>query len=85
MWTQRLGGGAVSASPVIAGGNIYVTNERGTTFVFQANPQRFVSVGRNRLGTAAFATPTISTDRIYHRTAEGQGGQRQEYLYCIGK
>lgn len=82
-WKQRLQG-PVSASPVLVGDNIYASNERGTTFVFKANPQRFESVARNQLGTESFATPTVVDDRIYLRVAAGQGGNRSEALFAIG-
>ena len=82
MWTARLPGGPVSASPILAGGNIYLSNERGTTYVFKANPRKFELVGQNQLGQEAFATPTICGNRIYLRVA---GAGRQEMLYCIGE
>jgi hypothetical protein len=82
-WNKRLGG-PVSASPILAGGNIYLSNERGTTFVFRADPEKFELVAENQLGTEAFATPTICGSRIYLRVATVSGEQRQEFLYCIG-
>lgn len=83
-WKQRLGG-SVSSSPVLAGGNLYLANERGTMFVFKASPEEFVEVGRNQLGDETFATPTICGGRIYLRVANGGSGRRQETLYCIGQ
>lgn len=84
MWSHRLGG-AVCASPILAGGNVYLSNERGTTFVFKADPKGFQEVAQNQLGSEAFASPTICGGRIYLRVARNEGGGRQEYLYCIGK
>lgn len=81
MWKQRLQG-PVSASPVLVGDTIYASNERGTTFVFKANPQRFEAVAKNQLGKESFATPTVVDNRIYIRVS-GQG--RQETLYAIGQ
>ena len=81
-WRKRLRG-PISASPVLAGGYIYATNERGTTWVYRATPERFELVNRNQLGTEAFATPTICGNRIYLRAAESAGGRRLETLYCI--
>ena len=83
MWKERVGG-PVSASPILAGGLIYASNERGQTFVFKPNPQRFELVATNRLGDESFATPTICGNRIYLRHATHTGG-RQEWLYCIGE
>ncbi|HIF31364.1 MAG TPA: dehydrogenase [Planctomycetes bacterium] len=83
MWKVRLGG-PVSVSPVLAGGNIYISTERGKTFVFQANPEEFRAVANNQLGNEAFATPAFVGNRIFTRVAARVNGQRQEYLYCLG-
>ena len=84
MWKSRLRG-PVSASPILAGGNIYASNERGTTYVFKANPRKFELVAQNQLGSVSFATPTICDGRMYLRVADGGRGARKETLYCIGQ
>ncbi|MEX0819182.1 MAG: PQQ-binding-like beta-propeller repeat protein, partial [Pirellulaceae bacterium] len=84
MWTSRLPGGPVSASPILANGNIYQVNEAGTMYVFKAQPTRFELVARNQLGDEAFASPTICDSRIYLRVAASTANGRQETLYCIG-
>ena len=81
-WKQRLGG-PVSSSLTLAGGNLYYSDERGTTYVFAANPEKFVEVGRSKLGNESFATPVIVDSQIFLRHADSQNG-RQETLYCIG-
>ena len=58
MWRERLGG-PISASPILANGIIYASNEKGTTFVIRANPVWFELLVANQLGEEAFATPTI--------------------------
>jgi outer membrane protein assembly factor BamB len=85
MWKERLSG-PISSSPVLAGNTIYATNEKGTTYVFKANPQQFESVAVNQLGDEGFATMSIVDSRIYYRTASGSGsgGERKETLYCLG-
>lgn len=83
-WKTRLGG-QISSSPILAGGNIYATNERGTMFVFKASPASYQPVAQNQLGDEAFATPTICGSRIYMRAASSESGSRQETLYCLGK
>lgn len=83
MWKTRLQG-PVSSSPVLVGDTIYASNERGTTFVFKANPQRFEAVSRNQLGEESFATPTVVDNRILLRVATGSGAGRSETLYAIG-
>ncbi|MEX2213127.1 MAG: PQQ-binding-like beta-propeller repeat protein [Phycisphaeraceae bacterium] len=84
MWSQRLGG-PVSASPVLANGHIYAANEKGTMFVFKADPKAFDLVATNQLGEEGFSTISIVDSRIYLRTASGKGASRQEMLYCIGR
>ena len=83
MWRSRLSG-PVSASPILVGENIYQTVESGLTYVFKANPEKFVAVAENQLGNEGFATPSICGNRIYLRVAQGGRGRRQEYLYAIG-
>jgi len=73
VWKHRLPGSFI-ASPVLAGNNIYATAENGTTFVFTAGP-KFDEQARNDLGEACYATPAISGDQFYVRTAK--------HLYCI--
>ena len=84
LWKKRLAG-PISSSPVLVGDRVYVTNERGTTFVFKANRSRFVSLARNQLGDDAFPTPTFLDGRIYARVGVQRGSRRQEMLYCIGE
>ena len=84
MWKSRLPGGAVSASPVLLGNRIYLSNENATTFVFSTNPKSFELLGTNQLGTDAFATPSICGGRIYLRVGHGKGAIREEMLYCVG-
>ena len=83
MWRERLRG-PISSSPVIAGGNIYMSNELGTTFVFKASPTKYIELGRNSLGNEVFSTPSICGGRVYARVAHLSAGQRREMLYCIG-
>jgi hypothetical protein len=84
MWSARLPARAV-ASPVLAGGHVYVSNVQGTTVVFAATPKEFREIARNRLGDDTFATPSICGGRIYLRVGHAVDGRRQESLYCIGK
>ncbi len=83
MWRTRLRG-LFSVSPTLANGNIYVSNETGTMYVFKENPEKFELVAQNQLGDESFASPSICGDRIYLRVADSRSGQRQESLYCIG-
>lgn len=65
---QRLKPGAYSASPVLADGRIYVTNEDGLTSVFKAGPT-FEMLAENPLDDYTLASPAISDGQIFLRTA----------------
>ncbi len=82
MWKKRLSG-PVSSSPLLVGDTIYVANEKGTTFVFRASPQKFDAIARNMLGDESFATPAIADNVMYLRVAHGNRNRRQEVLYAI--
>lgn len=82
MWKERLTRD-VSASPVLAGGNIYWANEIGTLFVMRANPERFELVAENHIGNESFASPAICGGQVFLRVANRSGDKRQEYLYCF--
>ena len=83
-WKARLGGN-YSASPVLADGTIYATNEAGETHLFRARPDKLETLGVNKLGDEAFATPSICGDRIYLRVAAREGDVRRERLVCVGR
>jgi hypothetical protein len=82
-WKSRLGG-KYSSSPALAGENIFINDEYGTTSIFKANPEKFELVSKNKLGDQFFASPTIVGNRLYLRGAHGDGTSRREVLYCIG-
>lgn len=79
-WKQRLAG-PVSASPVLAGGNIYWANEAGTLWVFKPNPEKFDLVEKNQIGSSAFASPAICGGQVFLRVGTSDG---KEWLYCFG-
>lgn len=83
-WQARLESGDYRASPILAGGNIYVTNQRGTTYVFKAGPQSFEKVAENRLGDEAYASPAVHRGQLFLRVAHDTADGREEMLYCIG-
>ncbi len=84
MWRQRLKG-PVSASPVIAGDNIYWANELGTLFVIKADPDKFELVAENQVGTDSFPSPAICGGQIFLRVGDSSSGKREEFLYCFGQ
>jgi outer membrane protein assembly factor BamB len=81
-WRERLRG-PVSSSPTLAGDSIYFSSEDGSSYVFQASPDRFTLIAENRLGQESFASPAICDGQMFQRVATHKGG-RQDYLYCIG-
>lgn len=84
LWKQRLGG-TFSSSPVLVGDQIFVSNEEGDFFVFKAQPERFQSVAKNKLGDLVMATPTLCGGQIFHRVTDiDDSGNAQEFLYCLG-
>jgi outer membrane protein assembly factor BamB len=72
----RLAPGTYTASPVLADGKIYVTNEDGLTSVIKAGAQ-FEVIAQNALGDYCLSSPAISDGQIFIRTSGA--------LYCIGK
>ena len=81
-WRERLQG-PISASPILSGDKIFASNERGTTWVYRATPEKFEQLAKNQLGSEVFATPTICGNKVFLRVADSDGDTRQEFLYCI--
>jgi outer membrane protein assembly factor BamB len=72
---ERVRSGTYSASPLVADGKIYVTNEQGETTVLQGGPA-FKKLAENEVGEYTLSSLAISEGRIYLRTAE--------HLWAIG-
>lgn len=75
VWVQRLGRHH-SASPVVAGGNLYFLDDQGKCWIVRAT-EKFELVGVNELADETRGSPAISNGQIFIR------GSRT--LYCIGK
>jgi outer membrane protein assembly factor BamB len=74
---ERTALGSVSASPVLADGKLYITNEAGATTVLAAGPE-FKVLATNELdGGYTLSSLAISGRQLFIRTAE--------HLYCIGE
>jgi len=73
---QRIHKATYSASPVLADGKIYITDEDGVTSVFKAGP-KFELVAENSLDDYTLSSIAISGGQLFIRTAQN--------LYCIGK
>ncbi|MEM8944706.1 MAG: PQQ-binding-like beta-propeller repeat protein [Planctomycetota bacterium] len=65
-WRKRLGG-AYSASPIAAGGNIYCPNEEGECVIFRAS-ERYEEVARNDLEARTFASFATAEGALFIRT-----------------
>jgi outer membrane protein assembly factor BamB len=66
VWQKRLGG-EFSASPVLADGRIYVSNQTGDTFVLSATDP-YDLLATNTLADGCMASPAIFDAAIYLRT-----------------
>ena len=66
-WNERIGGN-YSASPVFAGGHIYLFSEEGDATVFKPGAE-YEPVFVNKLGERTLASPAFDGDALYVRTA----------------
>jgi outer membrane protein assembly factor BamB len=66
IWTSRVGG-SYSASPIAAGGRIYVFSEEGKATVLDAG-REYKVLGENQLDEGFMATPAISGRALFIRT-----------------
>ncbi len=73
---ERIRSAIYSASPVLADGRIYITNEDGLTTVLKAGT-KFEVLAENDLGDYTLSSPAVSSGQVFIRTAQ--------HLYCIGK
>ena len=71
----RLKSGTYSASPILADGRVYATNEDGLTSVFAAGPV-FELLAENPLNDYTLSSPAVSQGQIFIRTAK--------HLFAIG-
>ncbi|NQW46200.1 MAG: PQQ-binding-like beta-propeller repeat protein [Planctomycetes bacterium] len=73
-WQKRLGG-EFSASPILADGRIYASNQTGDTFVLSASDP-YDAIATNTLDDGCMASPAVFDGAIYLRT--------KTHLYKIG-
>jgi len=83
LWKGRLKG-EFSASPTLAGENLYCISETGVAFLWKADPKQFKLVSEIPMGDEGFASPVACGGKLYLRVAEGKESSRIEKLYCIG-
>ncbi len=75
LWKARLTGSRVWGSLVLAGGRLYVTDQKGTTHVIAPNDEELQVLSTNPLEEPSNSTPAIVGKEIFVRT--------MEHLYCI--
>lgn len=70
-YSERIGDATqgFTASPVAAGKNIYLTDERGDVFVLPAS-DKFSVLATNSIGGICLSTPAISEGTLFFRTTE---------------
>lgn len=76
LWQERLKG-PFSATPVIADGKLYATNEAGDTFVVQLGDKPSVAATPNSLGETILGSPALSGGAIFLRS--------DKHLICVGR
>lgn len=72
---ERVAGGIYSASPLVADGRVYVTNESGTTTVIRAGAE-FEVLAENSVPENTLASLAVADGTLYLRTASN--------LYALG-
>ena len=75
-WRQRNSDGAFWGSVIHADGRLYATDQKGTTTIFQPNPEEFQRIAINRLDDDGNSTPAVADGAIFIRTFR--------HLYRIG-
>ena len=74
---ERTARGIVSASPILADGKLYITNEAGVTSVVAAGKFKLLATNTLPSDGKTLSTLAVSGNRLYLRTPTD--------LYCIGK
>ncbi|MCA8983531.1 MAG: PQQ-binding-like beta-propeller repeat protein [Planctomycetaceae bacterium] len=74
--TQRIGLSSIYASPIAAGGHVYLTDRDGTTVVIEDAPELKI-VATNSVGETVDATPVPVDKQLFIRG--------QKHLFCIAK
>jgi outer membrane protein assembly factor BamB len=72
---ERLAVGTYSASPLLADGKLYLTNEDGLTTVVKAGPV-FERLAENPLDGFTISSPAAAAGQLFLRTKDA--------LYCVG-
>jgi outer membrane protein assembly factor BamB len=73
----RKGGDNFWGSIIQVGDKLYVTSQRGSTYVFAADGKEFKQLAKNDLADKSNSTPAVSDGQIFIRTGTS--------LWCIGE
>jgi outer membrane protein assembly factor BamB len=76
-WRHAIPGERFWGGIVRVGDRLYVTSQKGTTYVFAADPAEFKLLAKNELGEASNSTPAVSDGQMFLRTAG--------HLWCVGE
>jgi outer membrane protein assembly factor BamB len=69
LWQQRIKGGSFWATPVLAGGYLYVANDAGLMQVLDVSGKQGKVVSENDLGDPVFGTPAAVDGALYVRSS----------------
>ncbi len=76
VWLNRLGGGNLTASPVLVDDRIYAFTENGSAYVLAADPT-FKVLASSKLEEGVMASPAVADGRLLVRS--------RHHLYSFGK
>lgn len=76
-WKDRAAGANHWGAMTFANGNLYVTNQKGATVVFEPNAEEFKLVATNQLDGPSNSTPAFSDGEIFLRTSKS--------LFCVAE
>lgn len=76
VWEEKVSDKDVTASPVLAGGEVFAVNEAGRWFVWKAG-KAFDLVRQGEVGEPVLASPALAGGRLYVRG--------DKHLFCFGK
>ena len=74
-WTHRIPGHTFWSPVAATKDRIYITSQKGTTFVIAPNPEKFELLATNELDEKTNAAPAISNGQVFIRTFEN--------VYCV--
>jgi outer membrane protein assembly factor BamB len=69
LWQLRVNAkGGLTSTPVVAGGNIYIFNDEGSSTVGKLGGEKGEIVGNGELGEQILCTPAVANGALYIRS-----------------